>query len=145
METLIINKRHELPLAKKIVWDSITVLLWIGWLYLWKPFFHVLHKIFTLDAKPNDIYDVIMQNIHVIPLYKALTMLIATPLILFILSRINRHKTSSTHLVYESDEYAKYFNVDNSQLEHCKHSQLITVYHDDHGHITTLEDKIHIH
>jgi poly-beta-1,6-N-acetyl-D-glucosamine biosynthesis protein PgaD len=142
METLIINKRHELPLRKKIVWDIVTVLLWTGWIYLWKPFFHVIHKILTLDAKPNEIADVIMDNIHVIPVYKALIMLITTPLILFILSRINRYRAPSTHLIYDSSEYASYFGVDNVELEHCRNSQLVTVYHNEHGQITALKDHV---
>jgi biofilm PGA synthesis protein PgaD len=142
METLIINKRHELPLRKKIIWDIVTILLWAGWLYLWKPFFHVIYKIFTLDAKPNELADVIMDNIHVIPLHKALIMLITTPIILFLLSRINRHREPTAHLIYDSNEYAKFFGVENSQLEHCRNSQLVTVHHNDHGQITLLEDQV---
>lgn len=142
METLIINKRHELPLRKRLVWDSMTALLWIGWIYLWKPLLVVFYGIITLKAEPDDIADVIVSEIGVIPFENAITMLIATPLVLFVLSRLNRHKAPSEHLIYEPEDYAEYFNLDDSQLEECVNSQLITVYHDDQGHITRLENQI---
>lgn len=142
MESLIINKRHELPRAKRIMWDIATLLLWIGWIYLWKPLIVVFYQILTLEAGPDEIADVILENISTIPFHHALFMLIATPLVLFILSRLNRHKSSSEHLIYEASEYAEYFKVDNTQLQACMKSQLVTVYHDEHGHITRLENQI---
>lgn len=142
MESLIINKRHELPRAKRWMWDIATVLLWMGWIYLWKPLIVVFYQILTLKAGPDEMADVILNNISVIPFHHAIFMLIATPLVLFILSRLNRHKSSSEHLLYEVSEYANYFHVDNAQLQECINSQLITVYHDDNGQITRLENKI---
>jgi biofilm PGA synthesis protein PgaD len=142
MESLIINKRHELPRSKRLMWDIATVLLWIGWIYLWKPLIVVFYQILTLKAGPDEMTDVILQNTSVIPFHHAIFMLIATPLVLFILSRLNRHKSSSEHLLYEANEYANYFHVDNIQLQECINSQLITVYHDDHGQITRLENMI---
>ena len=142
METLIINKRHELPRAKRMFLDFITVLLWLGWIYLWKPLIIVFYKILTLKANPDEISDVILNNIGVIPFHKALFMLIATPIVLFILSRLNRHMSSSKHVQYQPDEYADYFQVNKTQLEACVNSQLVTVHHDEHGHITSLETKI---
>jgi poly-beta-1,6-N-acetyl-D-glucosamine biosynthesis protein PgaD len=29
-DTLIINKRHEMPRSKRWFWDGITILLWVG-------------------------------------------------------------------------------------------------------------------
>ena len=142
MESLIINKRHELPRAKRLMWDIATVLLWIGWIYLWKPLIVVFYHILTLKAAPGEMADVILDNISVMPFHHAIFMLIATPLVLFILSRLNRHKSSTEHLLYDASEYANYFGVENTQLQECVNSQLITVYHDDHGHITRLENNI---
>jgi biofilm PGA synthesis protein PgaD len=69
-------------------------------------------------------------------------MLIGTPIVLFILSRLNRHQAPSEHLIYHSDDYSNYFNVENTQLEECVESQLVTVYHDDHGHIIRINNQI---
>ena len=142
METLIINKRHELPRTKRLFWDFITVLLWLGWIYLWKPLIIVFYKILTLKANPDELSDVILTNIGVIPFHKAIFMLIATPLVLFILSRLNRHVSSTQHLLYQSSEYADYFHVNNTQLKEYINDQYITVYHDEHGHITSLDNQI---
>jgi biofilm PGA synthesis protein PgaD len=142
METLIINKRRELPKTKRIIWDIITVLLWLGFFYLWKPVFHVFYRIITLGAPVEELSDWIFGEIHSVTFEHALYMLIGTPIVLFILSRLNRHQAPSEHLIYHSNDYSNYFNVDDTQLQQCVNSQLVTVYFDDHGHIIRLDDKI---
>jgi biofilm PGA synthesis protein PgaD len=142
LETLIINKRRELPKAKRILWDGITVLLWIGFLYLWKPVFHIFYRIITLGAPADEIADWIFGEIHSVTFDHAIIVLITTPVVLFILSRLNRHQAPSEHLIYDSNDYSDYFNLDNAQLQQCSNSQLVTVYFDNHGHIINLEDKI---
>lgn len=142
METLIINKRHELPLKNRLIWDAITVILWIGWLYLWKPFFIVIYQILILDAQPEEISTVIYDTIKSIPFEHALFMLIATPVILFVLSRIHRHNAPSMHHVFATKDYADYFHIDVDTLYTCNSSQLVTVYHDEHGQIIQVENTI---
>lgn len=142
METLIINKRRELPKTKRIIWDIATVLLWLGFIYLWKPVFHIFYRIITLNAPADEIADWIYGEIHSVTFEHALYMLIGTPIVLFILSRLNRHQAPSEHLLYESSDYANYFNLDNTQLQQCANSQLVTVYHDTHGHIIRLNNQI---
>jgi len=142
MESLIINKRHELPKTKRIIWDIITILLWIGFIYLWKPVFHVFHRIITLDAPTNEIADWIYGEIHSVTFESALIMLIITPIVLFILSRLNHHQAPSEHLIFHFDDYANYFEVDKVELMKCTDSQLITIHFDEHGQIIKLNDKI---
>ena len=142
METLIINKRRELPRTKRIIWDIITILLWGGFIYLWKPVFHIFYRIITLGAPSEELSDWIFGEIHSVTFEHALYMLIGTPIVLFILSRLNRHQAPSEHLIYHSDDYSNYFKVSGTELEQCRNSQLVTVYHDDHGHIFHLDDKI---
>ncbi|MDD2369394.1 MAG: poly-beta-1,6-N-acetyl-D-glucosamine biosynthesis protein PgaD [Sulfuricurvum sp.] len=142
MEKLIINKRHELPKTKRIVWDLITVLLWIGFIYLWKPVFHVFYRIITLGAPAEELSDWIFGEIHSVTFEHALYMLIGTPIVLFILSRLNRHQAPSEHLLYESSDYSNYFHVNDAELQQCVNSQLITVFHNEHGHIIRLENQI---
>lgn len=142
METLIINKRRELPRSKRIIWDIITVLLWLGFFYLWKPVFHVFYRIITLGAPAEELSDWIFGEIHSVTVEHALYMLIGTPIVLFILSRLNHHQAPSEHLIYHSTDYSNYFNVDDTQLQQCVSSQLVTVYFDDHGHIIRLDNQI---
>lgn len=142
METLIINKRHEMPKRKRWLWDALTIALWLWFIYLWKPVIHVFHRILTTDAADEEISDWIFENIHSVTFEHAISMLIATPIILFALSRLNRHQAPSEHLLYESSDYSNYFRIDNTELQQCVDSQLVTVYHNEHGHITHLDDKI---
>ncbi|MDP3464138.1 MAG: poly-beta-1,6-N-acetyl-D-glucosamine biosynthesis protein PgaD [Sulfuricurvum sp.] len=142
METLIINKRRELPKTKRIIWDLATILLWLGFIYLWKPVFHVFYRIITSNVPGEEISDWIFENIHSVTVEHAVYMLVGTPIVLFVLSRLNRHQAPSEHLIYHSNDYANYFQVEETQLQQCTNSQLVTVYHDDHGHIIRLDDQI---
>lgn len=144
METLIINKRRELPRAKRLFWDGATVLLWLGFIYLWKPVLVIFYKIITSEVPPDEIADWIYDNIHSVTFEHAIFVLIATPIVLFILSRLSRHQAPSEHLIYAPGDYAEYFCVNDEQLRQCANNQLVTVYHDDHGHIIGLEDRIEI-
>lgn len=143
-ESLIINKRHELPKSKRIIWDIATILLWAGFIYLWRPVFHVFYRIITLDAPADELADWIFGEIHSVTFVNALKMLIITPIVLFILSRLNRHHAPSEHLIFHFDDYANHFKVDKSRLQQCTDSQFVTVYFDDHGQIISLDDKIKI-
>jgi poly-beta-1,6-N-acetyl-D-glucosamine biosynthesis protein PgaD len=140
--TLIINKRNEMPFAKKIGWDIVTVLLWAGWIYLWKPLLIVFYKIVTLDAEVDEISNVIFDEISAVTVEHAIIMLVATPTILFILSWLNRHVAPSVHFIYKFDEYAKYFQVDSAKLRDATDAQLITIHHDNSGRIVDIETKI---
>lgn len=142
METLIINKRHELPLAKRLILDALTVGLWLGFLYLWKPLLHVFYRIVTFNEPASDISDWIYENIHSVTFEHAVFMLIATPILLFLLSRLNRHVSSSEHLIYNTSDYINYFHLHNIELEQCINSQFITVYFDDCGDIINLSNQI---
>ena len=142
MKNMIINKRHELPLSKRLLWDIVTILLWVGFIYLWKPLLHVFYRILTSTAPADEISDWIYDNIHSVTFEHAIFMLTATPIVLFVLSRLNRHKYPDEHLIYKSSDYATYFNVNETELQQCTDSQLITVYHDDNGHIICLDNQI---
>jgi biofilm PGA synthesis protein PgaD len=142
METLIINKRHELPRSKRLIWDIATVLLWLGFIYLWQPLLLVFYRILTFKEPAEGISDWIFENVSSVTFENALLMLVTTPAFLFVLSRLNRHKAPSEHLLYEPEDYALYFGLNYPQLEECSNSQLVTVYHDEHGHITHLTSNI---
>jgi len=142
METLIINKRHEMPKRKRWFWDALTIALWLGFIYLWKPVIHVFHRIVASNVPGEEISDWIFENIHSVTFEHAVSMLIATPIILFILSRLNRHRAPSEHLLYTSHDYSNYFHIDNGELQQSVESQLVTVYHNEHGHIIHLKNDI---
>lgn len=144
METLIINKRHELPRAKKLIWDIATILLWAGFIYLWKPVFIIFYKIITFKESPSQISDWIYDNIHSVTFDHAVFLLIVTPIVLFILSRLNRHIAPSKHVIYDFEDYANHFNLGESHLQKCVDSQLVTVFFDEHGHIINLDNEITI-
>ena len=140
--TLIINKRHEMPRSKVWLWDGITILLWVGFFYLWLPVLHIFYRIITAEVPAEEISDWIYDNIHSVTFVHGIEVLVITPIVLFILSWLRRHKGPSEHIVYKNDDYARHFKLEERQLETCFESQLVTVYHDDHGQITALDNHI---
>ena len=140
--TLIINKRHEMPRSKVLLWDGITILLWAGFIYLWHPVFQIFYHIFTAKVPAEEISDWIYDNIHSVTFEHGMMMLVFTPIVLFILSWLKRHQGPSEHIIYEVEDYAEYFKLEVSQLKTCCDSQLVTVYYDDHGQITAIDNQI---
>lgn len=140
--TLIINKRHEMSRSKIWFWDGITILLWVGFIYLWHPVFEIFYRIITAGVPAERISDWIYDNIHSVTFVHGVEMLVFTPIVLFILSWLKRHKGPSEHIIYTYDDYARYFKLEASQLKKCFDSQLVTVYYDDHGQITAIANQI---
>lgn len=140
--TLIINKRHEMPRSQIWLWDGITILLWVGFIYLWHPVFHIFYRIITAEVPAEEISDWIYDNIHSVTFEHGVEILVGTPIVLFILSWLKRHKGPSEHIIYADEDYAGYFKLEVSQLKSCFDSQLVTVYYDDHGQITAIDNQI---
>jgi len=140
--TLIINKRHEMPRSKVWLWDGITILLWLGFFYLWLPVLHIFYRIITAEVPAEEISDWIYDNIHSVTFEHGVEVLVITPIVLFILSWLRRHKGPSEHIIYTDDDYARYFNLEVSQLKTCVDSQLVTVYYDDQGRVTAIKNQI---
>lgn len=140
--TLIINKRHEMSRSKIWFWDGITILLWVGFIYLWHPVIEIFYRIITAGVPAERISDWIQDNIHSVTFVHGVEMLVITPIVLFILSWLKRHKGPSEHIIYTYDDYARYFKLEESQLKTCFDSQLVTVYYDDHGQITAIANQI---
>jgi biofilm PGA synthesis protein PgaD len=140
--TLIINKRHEMPRRKVLLWDGITILLWAGFIYLWLPVLHIFHRIVTAEVPSEEISDWIYDNIHSVTFENGVKMLVLTPMVLFLLSWLRRHQGPSEHIIYTDEDYAGYFGLEASQLKTCRDSQLVTVYYDDHGQITAIDNRI---
>ncbi len=140
--TLIINKRHEMPRRKIWLWNVVTLMLWAVFIYLWQPVFHIFLRISSADVPAEEIADWIYDNIHSVTFAHGLEMLILTPVLLFILSWLRRHKGPSEHLIYTDEDYARYFKMDADQLKIHLDSQLVTIYHDERGQITGIENKI---
>jgi biofilm PGA synthesis protein PgaD len=140
--TLIINKRKQLPRRKIWFWDGITLLLWLGFFYLWRPVFHIFYRIITADVPPEEISSWIYDNIHSVTFVHGSEMLVFTPFVLFVLSWLKRHKGPSEHIIYTIDDYARYFKLEVSQLKASFDSQVVTVYYDDRGQITAIDNQI---
>jgi biofilm PGA synthesis protein PgaD len=98
-DTLIINKRHEMPRSKRWFWDGITILLWVGFIYLWHPVFEIFYLIFTAGVPEEIITDWIYENVRSVTFVHGVETIVFTSMVLFTLSWLNRHKRPSEHVM----------------------------------------------
>lgn len=131
-----------MPRSKVWLWDGLTILLWVGFLYLWRPVFEIFYLIITAKVPAEEISDWIYDNIQSVTFEHGVMMLVLTPIVLFILSWLKRHQGPSEHIIYAVEDYAEYFKLEVSQLKKCLDSQLVTVYFDDNGQITAIANQI---
>ncbi|ETD72633.1 hypothetical protein V757_03040 [Pelistega indica] len=136
---LIINQRKSLPYKKRLYSDILTILLWCFWLYLWKPFFLILWKIFKVDQDEDKLINSILNQVDSLTFTHALEMLIGTSLLLIIINKISRRQRDYHKTVYKLEDYANYFDLKTDNLNNAQHAQTITIYHDDSGKIINLE------
>ena len=136
--SLIINDRHALPLSKKLPWDIATIILWSGWLYLWKPILVIIYNVFMSNLTAEKTSISISKHIDIQSLEHNAFLLIATLTVLYILSRTHQNVPSKDSVTYEPKDYTNYFHLKTTSLQQCKNSQFIDVYHDNEGHIINL-------
>ena len=142
MDTLIINRRRELPLKVRLLSDVATIFLWGFWIYLWRPFFHVLWRIVRIDAPAEEIAEEVFDQIHAVTFTHALMMLLGTSAILIAIAKLPKYSKRSQHLVYEPQEYARFFGIQPEELKAGLQSQVCTIYHNAEGHITKIETGV---
>ena len=145
MDTLIINRRHELPLKKRLLSDMVTTLLWACWIYLWWPFFEVLWRIVSIRSSAEDIADDIFDQIHAVTVEHALMMLLGTSAILILIAKLPKYSPQSLHTVYQPEEYAQFFDINSDELVQGLQSQVCTLHHNQVGKIISIQRGVPEH
>ena len=134
-QTLIIDVRNQLPWHKRYVSNTTTAMLWGGWIFLWRPLIILIGYISI--QKPHLIEHFFSAIAHV--LENGFTALLACAVSLWLWSNFIPSKTKAQAKDKNTDEYARYFNLDLEQLKASRLQKKSTVHHDTDGRITHID------
>lgn len=131
---LIIDLRKQLPLHKRYMSNTTTLLLWGSWFMLWRPLVIVLgmiyaHKI-NLLTHLLDTFTSVVEN--------GFTALLACAISLWLWSTFVGQKTKAEIEPKKVADYAKYFGLHQQHLEETRQQKVIFVHHNQEGKITHL-------
>lgn len=133
--SLIIDVRHQLPWHRRYASNTSTMVMWGVWLLLWRPFIlvwalieleksHLIHEVFHALS---------------LGLEHALTSLAACAIALLLWSNYVPAKSIRNLKEKDLTDYARYFELDESNIHHGRTQKISTVHHDETGRITHID------
>ncbi|EPF70849.1 poly-beta-1,6-N-acetyl-D-glucosamine biosynthesis protein PgaD [Acinetobacter rudis] len=131
---LVIDLRQQLPLHKRYVSNTTTLLLWGSWLLLWRPIVIVIGLIYAhqinLLNRVLETFSSVIEN--------GFTALVACAITLWMWSTFVSPKSKSQAEQKKVEEYAKYFGLHQKHLEETRQQKVVYVHHNREGKITHL-------
>ncbi|ENU42707.1 MULTISPECIES: poly-beta-1,6-N-acetyl-D-glucosamine biosynthesis protein PgaD [Acinetobacter] len=135
--SLIIDLRRQLPWHKRYVSTTSTAMMWGGWLLLWRPFVfvwllvelqktHLVHRLFSAFG---------------VGIEHGFTALIACAIGLLLWSHIlpERRVGGDELDMKQTDDYARYFDLPEQEIEQGRSQKITIVHHDEFGKIVRVE------
>ena len=131
---LIIDLRQQLPMHKRYVSNTTTLLLWGSWFLLWRPVVIVIGLIYAhqinLLTHILDTFSSVIEN--------GFTALLACAITLWMWSTLVSLKSKTQITQKKVDEYARYFGLHQQHLEETRQQKVVFVHHNQEGKITHL-------
>ncbi|MBS0193262.1 MAG: poly-beta-1,6-N-acetyl-D-glucosamine biosynthesis protein PgaD [Proteobacteria bacterium] len=140
-QRLIINARKELSWRRRLLSDGFTALLWIGWFVLWFPVFRKLYQAIALHRFFASAAIDVLDTLTPISLPHALLALIGTSALLMLWSLLPMRKLTQAHVVQTLEDYAAYFELDETAIAAGQRSRICTIHHDEEGRIVAIEPR----
>jgi poly-beta-1,6-N-acetyl-D-glucosamine biosynthesis protein PgaD len=125
METLIINHRHKMRWYQRWATRKATLLLWVLFIGMCQPW--------TDDYLNTDIQyeDMMWYGLH-------LVLLLIAGLYLYYRYQKNRKAVAPLSQPLTLQDYSNYTGLSQTMLENARKSQIVTVFHDENGHIVSI-------
>ena len=134
-ESLIIDVRDQLPWHNRYFTITMTAMLWLGWLFLWRPLIigfgyistqkpHLINYFFSTFAK-------LLEH--------GFFALIGCAVSLWLWSNFVPSKTKKEVETKSTTQYAGYFNLDTDALIQARQQKIATVHHNAEGRITKIQ------
>jgi poly-beta-1,6-N-acetyl-D-glucosamine biosynthesis protein PgaD len=140
-EKMIINARRDLGWRSRLVSDVLTACLWGGWILLWIPVFRKLHQVIRLRLDFGLAAKEVLDTVTPISIVRSLIALLGTSALLLLWSLLPKRQVGEAHAFRSIDDYAHYFNLDESSIVDGSNSRICVVCHDEDGGITGIEVK----
>ena len=132
---MIIDIRHQIPWQKRYISNTGTLLLWGFWILLWQP---IAISVGLIEVQHQSIVDRLLRAFFSV-VENGFTTLLICALSLWLW----RHFIPSTQVKQSKQktvqDYAAHFQLDLQSLHRARQQKIMTVHHDQHGKIQSLE------
>ncbi len=138
-EKMIINARRELGWRRRILSDTATVLMWVGWIFLWMPAFRKLHEVILLKMSLEPAAIEVLEVVDPISIWHSLIALVGTCSLLLLWTLLPTRRLTRSHATASLPDYADHFQLEEAAIVAGYGFRITTVQHDDAGAITSVE------
>ena len=138
-EKMIINARRQLGWRRRILSDVATVVMWIGWIFLWLPAFRKLHQVILLRLSFEPAAIEVLEAVDPISVWHSLIALVGTCVLLLLWTLLPRRQVTQVHAVETMADYAQYFHLAEAEIAAGCASRISNVHHDSEGGIVGVE------
>ena len=138
-EKMIINARRELGWRRRILSDVVTVVMWVGWIFLWMPVFRKLHEVILLKMSLEPAAIEVLEAVDPVSIWHSLIALVGTCILLLLWTLLPTRRITRSHAKASLPDYTHYFRLDEAAIVTGYVSRISTVHHDDAGAITSVE------
>lgn len=132
----LIDHRHQLPWYQRYTSHVATALLWGIWILLWRPVMIILGLIGI--QSPSVVHHII--DLFVSAIERGMLMIAFASIILLVWNKFVPTKSFRPQQTHTLLDYAQHFGLDAEHIEQARLQQIITVYHDQNGHITNISN-----
>jgi poly-beta-1,6-N-acetyl-D-glucosamine biosynthesis protein PgaD len=138
-DKLIINARRELGWHRRLLSDVLTAGLWVGWFLLWIPVFRKLHQVIRLHLDFGLAAREVLYTVTPISFVHSMIALLGTSALLLLWSLLPKRRVGEAHEARTNLDYARYFQLDEADINLGRESRICVVSHKDDGAITGIE------
>ena len=140
-DKMIINARRQLGWRRRTLSDVATVVLWVGWIYLWLPAFRKLNEVIRLKLSFETGAIEVLQTVDPISIRHSLVALLGTCALLLLWTLLPNRKVTKAHSVATLEDCARYFLLTVDEVAAGRNGRISVVHHDDEGGIVSVETK----
>ena len=141
-DKMIINARRDLGWRRRLLSDVLTAGLWVGWILLWIPVFRKLHQVIRLHLDFGLAAREVLDTVTPISLMHSMIALLGTSALLLLWSLLPTRRVGQAHEARTTLDYARHFDIDESEINAGRDSRICIVSHEDDGAITGIEVKL---
>jgi biofilm PGA synthesis protein PgaD len=140
MTSLIIDRPELQTIAQRYGFGSVTVLLWLGYLYLWLPFVSLVAWLFGAHLFYHHVIERGGLGMLVADLQRYGVVVVGMVSVYLGWALVNlyrfRHSRRNTRLVAVTTEMlARHFHLDEAEVQRMQLTQVTEVSHDESGNI----------
>ena len=132
---LIIDVRRQLPWHRRYMSNTTTMMMWAGWLFLWRPFVLIW---LLVELEKNTLIGQLFGPFSV-GVEHGITMLISCSVALLLWSNYMPAKSVKRTIEKDVTDYARYFELEERNIHQARAQKVSTVHHDETGRITHID------